>query len=100
MNRAVRRHHKQRIKKKRSKYFNCWNSNDPVLVGIISKTPKPCSCYCCGNPRRTKKWIWHKLLYDQGGNKTIVRETITVGKKDRLTKQEKIHSLNFELEAE
>ena len=49
---AIRRHHEQRIKKKRSKYFNCWNPDDPVLVGIISKTPKPCSCYSCGNPRK------------------------------------------------
>ncbi len=26
---------------------------NPITSGILLNTPKPCSCFMCGNPRRT-----------------------------------------------
>ncbi len=98
--RAIRRHHRQRIKNKVKDYYTGWAGSTSRTLGIVSTTRVLCSDMCCGNPRRVKKWTCHKTLYDQDGNKTIVRETITIGRKNRLTKQEKIHTLDFELTAE
>lgn len=48
----LKRHHNARIKKNRQHY---WGYKDEVLderrLGIVSKTPHPCTCYMCGNPR-------------------------------------------------
>lgn len=49
-NRALRRHHVGRLKKKRSKYFNVC-SGSPVAIGICYHTPCLCSCWMCGNNR-------------------------------------------------
>ena len=50
--RAIRRFHYQRLKKKRIKN-NYWShlKNDRHL-GICIDTPKLCSCWLCGNPRK------------------------------------------------
>lgn len=45
---AIRRHHRKRLWDKRKKYFTCPNGNDKRIL----KTPKPCSCYMCGNARK------------------------------------------------
>ena len=52
--RAFRRHHMLRLKR----YYqqtHFWSTNcekpDPVLVGMRSKTPHPCSCFLCGHRR-------------------------------------------------
>ncbi len=53
--RAVRRHHYQRLKKNRRDY---WRSPEEVELtkkelGRVANTPHPCSCSMgCGNPRR------------------------------------------------
>jgi len=48
--RAIRRHHIARLKKKRQHY---WLGGLTLRsLGIAANTPKPCSCYACGNPRR------------------------------------------------
>ena len=26
-------------------------NEDPVVIGMTAATPKPCSCWACGNPR-------------------------------------------------
>ncbi len=50
--RAIRRHHYQRLKKKRQHYWgNVLNEDD---LGFVVSSPHPCSCYMCGNPR---KWF-------------------------------------------
>jgi len=48
--RAIRRHHYERLKKKRSNY-RVWSQN-PAKAGFLVTTPTPCSCVMCGNPRR------------------------------------------------
>lgn len=49
-NRALRRHHTQRVKRKRKDY---WSGDlDERRLGMVAHTPKPCSCSMCGNPRK------------------------------------------------
>lgn len=58
MSRALRRHHRARLKKARKNY---WSANigmgeyrrplSPRLLGMVLATPHPCSWHCCGNRR-------------------------------------------------
>ncbi len=73
INRAIRRHHRQRIKNKVKDYYAGAHKNNPRYLGIAINTQQPCSCYGCGNPRKHFKDV---------------------------TKQEKIRTLDFELRAE
>lgn len=41
---AIRIHHYERLKHKRSKYNNNW-------VGVLH-TPKPCNCWMCSKPKK------------------------------------------------
>jgi len=64
MSRAIRRHHRARLKKARQNYWGYgkfgWRSYcqfetikmSPQVHGSVVNTPTPCSCYMCGNPRR------------------------------------------------
>jgi hypothetical protein len=48
--RAVRRHHYNRLKKKRGNY---WSGDlSEREQGMVVATPRLCSCVMCGNPRR------------------------------------------------
>ena len=49
---SERRHRATRKKKRVSSYWNCHTPTDPRVVGMVARTPKPCSKPCCGNPRR------------------------------------------------
>jgi len=60
--RNERRHYAERKKKRVRRYFICdaassgsqrRPTDDPARIGRIARTPKPCSCYMCGNPRRS-----------------------------------------------
>lgn len=50
--RAERRHKKETLKKRISSYFRMWLKKEPEKVGKYIDTPKQCSAYCCGNPRK------------------------------------------------
>ena len=50
--RALRRHHAERVKKNRSRIWGRDLRNEPRLLGIAARTPKPCSCLICGNARQ------------------------------------------------
>lgn len=55
--RAVRRHHRERQKSKRLKHFTFLNFNLSeseimAMLPILIDTPKTCSCFMCGNPRK------------------------------------------------
>ncbi len=52
--RAIRRHHYIRLKKKRKYYWGVGRELEADELGFVVSTPHPCSCYCCGNPR---KWF-------------------------------------------
>lgn len=51
MGRALRRHHMEYIKLRVARYNNCFRK-DSRLIGMRARTPKPCSCVMCGNPRK------------------------------------------------
>ena len=58
MGRAERRHHRRRIKRKRSNYwgYGKYGHRDiyemsEINLGIVVKTTTTCSCYMCGNQR-------------------------------------------------
>lgn len=51
MSRAIRRHHADRLKHARRFYFGMDHRNDPRQLGKVLQTPKPCSCWMCGNQR-------------------------------------------------
>ncbi len=53
--RAYRIHQCKRWKKRVRSYWVCESCNardDKRTVGRLARTPKPCSCFMCGNPRR------------------------------------------------
>ena len=56
--RAEKRHYNELIKNK-AKHFlkNVWHyssslAENPKIVGFRARTPTPCSCSMCGNPRK------------------------------------------------
>ena len=61
--RAKRRHHVDRLKKKRANYFICYfwlgdgDRQDKKRIGQVAETPKRCSCEMCGNPRKYFKQL-------------------------------------------
>ena len=52
--RSIRRHHRERIYRKRKKKCQVWwgCDHDEVFYKMMINTPTPCSCFMCGNPRR------------------------------------------------
>ena len=52
--RALRRHHRDRLKRKRASYWFGKEDNNPRKLGMLVSTPQICSCSGCGNPRRHK----------------------------------------------
>ncbi|QTJ63359.1 hypothetical protein [Salmonella phage STWB21] len=51
MDRALRRHHRQRVKNNRKHYWNAGSKSD-VAIGKMIKTPCLCSCCMCMSPRK------------------------------------------------
>lgn len=52
--RALRRHHERRIKARRGRLY--WGATTgreltPRHAGMAARTPKPCACMQCANPR-------------------------------------------------
>ena len=55
MSRAIRRHHRERLKKARRNYWCYHYLNNPMSeaqLSVATGTPHPCSCLGCGNQRR------------------------------------------------
>ena len=59
--RAMRRHHYARLKNNRKQHWGYGNQNwrdgevmSETTAGMVTRTPTPCSCYMCGNPRHKK----------------------------------------------
>jgi hypothetical protein len=48
--RAIRRHHRARLIAERGHHFG--RTLSPAEAAKAARTPKPCSCSMCGNPRR------------------------------------------------
>ncbi len=52
MKRALRRHHYQRLKRKRRAYYGGYGRHRDDVQGILVGTATLCSCSMCGNPRK------------------------------------------------
>ena len=54
--RGLRRHHVRRLKRRRRGYwYGTFEEFAPLTrraLGVVVNTPKPCSCWMCGNPRK------------------------------------------------
>lgn len=81
MKRAIRRHHRNRLKQNRKSYntVTCWGITEEDLELRSAKavdTPCVCSCLACGNPRkhwkqRTRKEIMWDLFEKEGKNEVF-----------------------------
>lgn len=64
--RALRRHHRARLKKSRQFYWgNGYNGGrdwTPRSLGMVVHTPQMCSCLGCGNSR---KWLGERTMQEQ-----------------------------------
>lgn len=60
-NRAIRRHHRNRLRNNRKDYHGGLRNrkNPEMIMSFYVNTPTPCSCTMCGNPR---KWFKYKTL--------------------------------------
>lgn len=63
--RAIRRHHRERLKKVRRFHWGRDLSKEPKILAMAIDTPTTCSCYGCRNPRRSE---WEK------GNRETIQE--------------------------
>lgn len=75
--RALRRHHIERLKKYRQKYWGYWRWADGSKMsdrqkGVVVNTPKPCSCWMCCNPRRLNG---ERTMQEQRANQRRLQET-------------------------
>lgn len=52
MNRAIRRHHSNRLKQNRRYYHGQDKAEVPRNLGMVVTTAALCSCAMCGNPRK------------------------------------------------
>jgi len=52
---AERRYFEEKKKEKVKSYSVCFDASNPRVVGMAATTPKPCSCWMCGNPRKNLK---------------------------------------------
>lgn len=69
MDRALRRHHQARFKRKARNYNNYYGLmpelNTPTRIGIYAKTRRICSCMLCSG---------HKKLYGNGKAKYSISD--------------------------
>ena len=50
--RALRRHHYQRLKRKRRNHYGGYGRHRSNAQGRLANTATLCSCWMCGNPRK------------------------------------------------
>jgi hypothetical protein len=50
--RALRRHHYQRLKNKRKRYWDRSVDLEQRELGMVVSTPHPCSCWLCNKQRK------------------------------------------------
>ena len=53
--RSVRRHHRERLMKKRSHHYGYGTTRDRMpdeIRSVHARTSTTCSCWMCGNPRK------------------------------------------------
>lgn len=82
MRRALRRHHRARLIAKRTDpAFPYWGRAwmlpqdrfTPLQTGKLARTPKPCGCWMCCNPRRVLRDL---LLREQSDREAVKRGVV------------------------
>jgi len=68
LKRSERRHHLARMKKKYRRNFSWLYLSDARSIGITARTPKRCSCFMCGNPR---KYFKVKTIQEQKSDQCL-----------------------------
>jgi len=70
--RALRRHHRARLKKARQFYWGRGTRAEfnfgwtPQSLGMVVDTPTPCSCFACGNWRKTEgRTVQERRVYQE-----------------------------------
>ena len=67
-NRAVRRHHVERLKKNRKNYWGYGYGRTGELskrqLGIIVTTPEVCACWMCNRPRKAFGRPLKEVMFD------------------------------------
>ena len=73
--RAIRRHHRARLKNKRSHHWQRDLRSEPKILGKVVNTPTPCSCTMCCNTRRNP-WLkeHERLTRNERRNKIAMKE--------------------------
>ena len=73
MKRAIRRHHRERLKHKR-RYHWCRDLiNEPEILARAINTPTPCSCWMCCNTR-SNPWLPEKEKLTRQERRFILKE--------------------------
>ena len=54
MTKELRRHHRERLKKKRRFHWSRDLSKEPKVLSRAIDTPTPCSCWMCRNLRKSE----------------------------------------------
>lgn len=84
--RALRRHHRERLKKNRKSYWGRGRRGlewTPVALGICVNTPHPCSCWACGNSR---KWLGEVTVQERRiAQLSVWEELAAAGPQDDTT---------------
>jgi hypothetical protein len=64
LSRALRRHHRARLKKTRQQYWGHYHAYPwtPAQLGKVVQYPAQCSCTGCGNPRN---WFGTRTLAEK-----------------------------------
>ncbi len=75
--RALRRHHRQRLMRKRRKYHLGWAGETPRNLGRVVSTPKACNCVMChGNWERSV--MGHGTIQEQKADLTYREQLVTL----------------------
>ncbi len=69
MKRALRRHHAARLKRNRAGYWAGYAASSRYTRGKVVNTPKPCSCWMCGNARKH-----HGLTFQEQRFQEVINE--------------------------
>ena len=60
MSRALKHHHRERLKRNRSHYWGRDLTNSPISLGRAVSAPKDCGCWMCSNKRKTQGLIFQE----------------------------------------
>ncbi len=80
MRRAIRRHNRTRLFRRRRHYWGYGSNMFPEeAIPSVIDTPTPCSCWMCGNPRRYSKGRYRFTIQEIKFTESIQAEIEDIG---------------------